>query len=462
MKTNSFEAKVARYIKEHSMLERGCSVVVGVSGGADSVCLFFMLIKLQKEYGLKLKVIHVMHGIRGSEACLDMEFTKSLCDEYGVPFKCVKKDVPSLASQMGMSVEEAGRYVRYKAFEEEETDRTAVAHNLNDLAETVLFNLFRGSSIQGLTGISPVNGKIIRPLLCVTREEIEEYLNEKGIKWCTDRTNADNTYSRNRIRNELLKEAVKINPSAIEHIARSAEELRLAEESLKIQTDSAFLRYAFEEEGRINIDINAKNELPQLILSRMVYKSLYTLSGRKKDITSKHVEDVVKLFNRQSGKSVDLIYGIRAKRDFGRIVILKKKTGEKTEFSQIGLSRLLEKGMISLEDGRIISAELIEGDFEEFTKVSYTDMLDYDKIDNDAVIRVRQKDDRISIKNGHKKVKELLTESKVPVEERDNILLLASNNDVYWIEGLRRGFDCRVTEETKTVLHISIKEIYGK
>ena len=440
------------------MLERGCSVTVGVSGGADSVCLFFMLIKLREEYGLKLKVIHVMHGIRGDEACRDMEFTKSLCSEYGVPFKCVEKDVPYIASQMGMSIEEAGRYARYKAFEDEKADKTAVAHNLNDLAETVLFNLFRGSSIQGLTGISPVNGKIIRPLLCVTREEIEDYLSGKGIKWRTDHTNSDNTYSRNRIRNELLREAVKINPSAIEHIARSAEELRLAEESLKIQTESAFLRYTFREEGRISIDIKAKDELPRLILGRMVYKALYSLSGRKKDLTSKHVEEITELFNRQSGKRVDLIYGIKAERDFDRIVILKKNTEEKKNISQIGLSRLLEKGTISLEDGRIVSAELIKGDFEEFTKVSYTDMLDYDKIDNGAVIRTRQKDDRISIKNGHKKIKELLMESKVSREKRDKILLLASDNDVYWAEGIRRGFDCRVTKETKRVLHINIKE----
>ena len=197
----SFEERTDNYIKENAMLKQGDSIAAGISGGADSVCLFFVLLRLKEKYGLKLKVIHVMHGIRGDEAERDKDFVKALCKRHNVPFFCKKADVPALAKDRGMSVEEAGRYVRYEAFEEAGCDVTAVAHNANDLAETVLFNLIRGSMVTGLCGIQPVNGRIIRPLLCVTREEIEEYLTLCDEKWINDSTNYDNEYSRNKIRN---------------------------------------------------------------------------------------------------------------------------------------------------------------------------------------------------------------------------------------------------------------------
>jgi len=440
------------------MLERGCSVTLGVSGGADSVCLFFVLLSLKEEYDLKPRVIHVMHGIREEEAERDMEFTAGLCREHGVDFKCIRKDVPKIASERGLSIEEAGRLVRYEAFEGEKTDRTAVAHNKNDLAETVLFNLLRGSGIRGICGISPVNGRIIRPLLCVTRTEIEEYLKGRGLSWCTDSTNSDNDYSRNRIRNVILKEAERINPRTVQHLAGAAAEAASVSDLLDREILKAFDDCCREEKEGISIDVIKAKKLHPCLFRGIIYEALCRLSGKKKDIGAVHVRDTAELFDRQSGKSCDLIYGLRAKRSFDRVLIEKKKAGEENVSFRISLQELLKKGEIRLVDGRILSAALIEGDDPEFTKVSHTYALDYDKIVIDSLIRVRQQGDRISIRGGHRKVKDLLIDKKIPVDARDELLMLAHESEVYWIENLRTGFSCSPGRDTKRILKIRVKE----
>ncbi len=462
MNQNSFEEKVTGYIKEQRMLEEGCSVTLGVSGGADSVCLFFMLLSLREVLKLDLGVIHVMHGIRGDEAERDMVFTKALCEEHGIRFKCVKEDVPKLASEKGLSVEEAGRLVRYEALKKEGTDRIAVAHNLGDLAETVLFNLIRGSDIKGLCGISPVNGKIIRPLLCVTRQEIEGYLESRGQKWCVDSTNTDTAYSRNRIRNVILSEAEKINPMAAGHIAKTAGNLSEAEDYLSSETKEAFREFGRREDDRVVIRSEAGKKLHPYILSRMIYEVLCSLSGRKKDISAAHVRDVKDLFFMQSGRSIDLIYGLKAKRNFDEIRIEKKNGTGQTEGSgsrenEISLRELIKKGTMASNDGRTLRAEVFNKDDRELTKVSNTNVLDYDKIESGTVIRVRREGDRISIRGGHKKVKDVLIERKIPEEKRNGVLLLAHESEVYWIEGIRIGFDAAVGSETERVLVLTVE-----
>ena len=446
------------------MLEKGCSVTLGVSGGADSVCLFFVLLSLKEEYDLKLGVVHVMHGIRKEEAERDMRFTADLCREYGVDFKCVRREVPEIAKKTGLSIEEAGRLVRYEAFEGEKTDRIAVAHNMNDLAETLVFNLIRGSGIKGICGISPVNGKIIRPLLCVQRANIEEYLKNRGLSWCTDTTNSDNDYSRNRIRNLILKEAERINPLTVDHLSKTAGEAALVTDFLDREILKAFEGCCREEDGRICIDVKAAKKLHPCLFKGMIYEALCRLSGRKKDIGAVHVEDTAELFDRQSGKSCDLIYGLRARKSFDEVVIEKKGKDKGTGMPEggtfgISLGDLLEAGSIRLKGGRILTASLTDASDPEFTKVSHTDALDYDKIDTGSLVRFRQRGDRISIRDGHRKVKDLLIERKIPVEKRDEILLLAHESEVYWIENLRTGALCLPGKDSKRILKISVKEV---
>ena len=201
------EEKVFSYIREHHMLKPGDRVVAGISGGADSVCLLFVLLEWAKVCPLELAVVHVNHGIR-KEAGEDAAYVKSLCEAHCLPFYLLEKDVRERAEQEKCSEEEAGRKTRYEAFEavakEIGADYIAVAHNSNDRSETMLFHLFRGSGIKGLGSIQPVRDNIIRPILCLERKEIEAYLEDRGITYCQDATNATDDYTRNRIRHHIL------------------------------------------------------------------------------------------------------------------------------------------------------------------------------------------------------------------------------------------------------------------
>lgn len=221
-------------MEEHRMLKAHDRVVVGVSGGADSVCLFLLLSEYAKRVPLSLAAVHVNHGIR-REAGEDARFVEELCREKGVPFFLEERNVREFALRHGYSEEDAGRRVRYDAFfrtaERLGGARIAVAHNSNDNAETMLFHLFRGSGLRGLGGIAPVRGDIIRPILCLERQEVEAYLRSVSAGWCLDLTNQGDDYRRNRIRHHILPYAEEaVTAGAVGHMGRTAELLRETEE----------------------------------------------------------------------------------------------------------------------------------------------------------------------------------------------------------------------------------------
>lgn len=201
--------KVLNFIKENNMLQNGDSVVLGVSGGADSICMLYVLKEISKFINLKLVVVHVHHHIRGKEADGDMEYVRKICDKEHIPYEIFHIDAKKEAIARGMSEEEAGRVCRYECFakvqEKYNANKISVAHNLNDNSETILFNLFRGTGIKGISGIPMQRDNIVRPLLCVSRKEIEKYLEENHISYRTDKTNFETEYSRNKLRLELFR-----------------------------------------------------------------------------------------------------------------------------------------------------------------------------------------------------------------------------------------------------------------
>ena len=224
--------KVFAYIREHHMLQAGDRVVVGVSGGADSACLLFLLLEWQKEVPTDIAVVHVDHGIR-AEAGEDARYVEQLCEERGIPFFLTRAEVRNRARMEKISEEEAGRRTRYEAFEKAAKEwgatKIAVAHNSNDRSETQLFHLFRGSGIRGLASILPVRDRIIRPLLCLERWEIEKFLQQRGIVYCKDATNEEDDYTRNRIRHHILPYAEEnIVKCCVAHMNQTAELLEFS------------------------------------------------------------------------------------------------------------------------------------------------------------------------------------------------------------------------------------------
>lgn len=352
--------RVENYITENEMIGHGDSVIIGLSGGADSVCLFLLLNKLKIALDFDLYAIHVNHGIRGESADRDEQFSKELCKKYNVPYKACSINIPQIVKETKQTEEEAGRNARYKIFQEYseilansgyKNVKIAVAHHINDQAETVLFNMIRGSGLKGISGMSPVNERllednksltIIRPLLCVNKLEILEYLNHENAVYCTDETNLDNDYSRNLIRNEIIPDLLKIQPKTAEHVSLMADDAREAVELVDSLVRELYEEAVVEETVSINTECNndeessissrmeycikidkIKNEKP-IIVRHLIIAVLKNMITTYKDITKTHIEDIYDLLNKGKGKYVMIPYGIVAQRE-KEVIRLKTK-----------------------------------------------------------------------------------------------------------------------------------------
>ena len=457
--------QVLEYIKRYDMIPRGSRVTAGLSGGADSVCLLFLLSGYRESLDFSLEAIHVEHGIRGEEALEDMEFCERLCDRLGIALKVVHVDVPEMAREKGLTLEEAGRIARYDIFDHAAADRIAVAHHGLDQAETVLFNLFRGSAVAGLGGMRPVRDKVIRPLLCLTREQIEAYLRERDIAYCTDSTNFDNDISRNRIRNEIIPLAEGINPGAVRHINESAEYIREVEAYIQREAGKRVSRYVTVTGGRVLLRLEGLEKEENIIKDYVIRECISLSAGKLKDITSRHVTAVRDLTGNISGKKISLPYNITVIRNFDRLEFLRDSAGSEmvaggeADPDKAGIA-VPEEGSLTLPDGseyffsfdNEVSPEKIREDHR------YTKWFDYDKIVGKPCLRRRRSGDRISIKKGSKKIKELFIEERIPSGERGNIYMLCDESEVIWIPGLRIGEKYKVSEKTKMIWKVERKD----
>ena len=327
---NQLVLKVKEYMQIHHMVDPGSKIVVGVSGGPDSVALFYILLELADRMKLSLAVVHINHGLRGKEADRDQAYVENICQKEHVPCHCFYIDLKDYAKKTGMSEEEAGRAYRYQCFEkvrkEESAQKIAVAHQQEDTCETVLMNLFRGTGIRGLAGIPAVRGTIIRPLLSTGRGEIEAYLEEKGIPWCTDATNLTEAYTRNKIRNRLLPYIEEqINPAAGRHIQEASGLLKDIADYVDRQAMEAFESCTFrDEDGLEHVDREQFIRLDPVIQREVLRRAIKETAGKLKDIEREHIEMLRHLMEKQVGRSCSLPYKIRAVRTYKGMVIQRE------------------------------------------------------------------------------------------------------------------------------------------
>ena len=489
--------RIYDYMIRNKMIEESGCIIAAVSGGADSMCLLEILRELRTKAGFQLRVLHVHHGLRES-AEGDLEYVAGYCEAAGIPFEAVRVDAAGNAAENGLSVEEAARHLRYEALkraaerwdrenspqscrgerqgsgnmpqscrrerwdsgntpnsdcaerqDKENTPRSgkmccriAVAHHLEDQAETVLFNLVRGSRLRGLRGMLPVNGRIIRPLLECSRGEIEEFLRERGIAWREDETNEDVRYARNLLRREVMPLLERINAGVAQHIAKAAEEAAETEEFLRIETGKAMKACReTQEDNSARAERDSKNianqqspiiisipillKEPPLIVRRVVYEAIAEAAGRKKDLRDVHVQDVLKLAQKNGNGRLDVFGGVQVEKVYDRLIFSatvepappfdRRWPMEASEYS----CRVFD----------------FDGNLEAVSRKQYTKWFDYDKIGAFPSFRTRREGDRITIDESgrSKSVARYMIDAKIPAELRGRIVLPAAGKEILWV-----------------------------
>lgn len=454
------------YVEQWKMLEQKDCVITGVSGGADSVCLLFVLLELQKKIGFQMIAVHVNHGLRGPEAEKDEKFVEQLCRKQGVCCVTFHENVELIAKNRKQSTEEAGRNVRREAFEQVLSEyhgtKIALAHHMNDNVETFLLNLTRGSGVRGLGGIRPMQGVYIRPLLCVTRDQIETYLAEKGQDFCVDQSNHTDDYTRNRIRNHVIPYLEdEVNTQTVAHIHEVMQQLRGLQSYVEDEVERFVANSVRKTGDGYELLDRFYEEVPSALRFLVLRKMLCLAAGQEKDLESTHVKILDELLKKQVGRRQDLPYGLEAVRTYQGISLGKKR----------GMQQIPEEVRISISPGEHLQFTWgkYRMDCRVFEKSQDTSMeheksntkrFDYDIMEKEISFRTRRPGDYFYLKNqgGTQKLKSYFVNAKVPQAERDQILLVALESHILWIVGHRVSGGCQIQENTKYILEIQIDE----
>lgn len=410
--------KVKQTVDRYSLIgENTKSIAVGFSGGADSVCLVDILSSLKDEYGIIVKAVHVNHNIRGEEAVRDELFVKRFCQQRGIELLCFSVDVPALAKERKISLEECGRQVRYECFKKAGTDAVAVAHTLSDSIETMLFNLARGTGTKGLGGISPIREpNIIRPLIACTRKEIEEYCLINKLDYVTDSTNLSDDYTRNHIRHNIVPAFEKINSDFEASFYRAMCSVR--EDDAFIEKSAAELLDASRADKGYSMSVLSVAD--GAVIKRCLLELLKDKMNKPPE--AKHIEACFSLLKNGKGKielSKDLY--VCAENDIITFCVKEKEISPWRTHFENGVAKT-PYGEFSLTEG--------DGGF----KFSF----DGDKISDTLFVSSRLEGDCFTFKSRGvtKSLKKLFNEKKIPVEERNKLAVLHDGKNVVWIENI--------------------------
>lgn len=454
------EEKVYKTIKTHNLINEKENIVLGLSGGPDSMALLYVLMEIKKKINFKIYAAHVNHGVRGKEADEDEFFVKQTCETLNIPLYIKRVDMNKYAKENRLSSEEAGRKIRYDFFREILDKigggKIAVAHNKNDQSETVLFRFIRGAGIDGLVGMKYKNGDIIRPLLDIDRGEIEKYCFVKNIKTRIDKTNFETLYGRNKIRLELIPYIEKnLNNNIIDTLFRNAKILSYDKEFLDEYSKESYEK-VLESKTDNNVVLSKKGfkKLHPAIKARVIRISVERLLGDIKDLEKKHIDDVMNLFEKgNTGKEISINKGILAQVSYEKLIIKKnkKENGISNFQYRLKINEITFINELSTKvKCKVLSREEVNISFND----RFIKFFDYDKIKSELYLRNRRKGDRIVPigMNSSKKLKDFFIDKKIPRDERDKIPLLVDGNNIVWIIGYRVSEKYKITEHTKNVL----------
>lgn len=437
--------KFMNSIKEHNMIAPGDAIVVAVSGGPDSIAMMHLLISIKEEFNLKLYGVHLDHMTRDGQSTKDASFVRTFFKEYNVEGYFYKKDIKKYAKNENISFEEAGRLERYRLFDEVmnkvNANKIALGQNLNDQGETLLFRLFRGTGLDGLTGIDyKRDGYIIRPILDLTRDEIETYCENEDLITRLDHTNLERIYSRNRIRLDIIPYIKEHFNNKIEEALWRTSKLLTEDQMLIEQVVEEYINKNISfENGKYSFNIKTFNKEIKGLKSRVIREIFRLLKGDLEGVSYKNIESILSMIEKgKTGKKKEF-YNIKCLINYNRVSFYNKGF-EKSE-----------------ESDRKLVLEVID----DLKKIKFTAnpleiYVDYDKIQGEIFIRYREPGDRFKPlgMRGRKKIKDYFIDEKIDLEKRDSIPLVCDEENIIWVVGYRMSEDFKITNKTQKVLHI--------
>jgi tRNA(Ile)-lysidine synthase len=452
---HSLEETVRRTIREGCLIEAGETVLVGVSGGVDSSTLLFLLHKFRTQLSFNLAVAHVNHMLRGKESDRDEVFVREVAANLGLPFHGTRADVKGYAHTHGMSVQHAGRDLRYRHFsdvcEQNGYQKIAVAHHRDDQVETFLLRIIKGTGIHGLSSIPMKRDRIIRPLLLVYRPEIETYAQHCSIPFVQDSSNAKDGYERNFLRNRILPLMAELNPAFREKVLSLLRDLTAINDLFDEQAAQFLENIAHAENDEVVIGTEKLKELHPEVRFRVISRLLSRLEPRFIPLREHMLLVEKSLFSGRPNNRVTLPYGIRVKRVYGDLVVTRKEP------------RIVSHEVFEIGEGEnelpalgctltLSSTDEHPSDFPKSTRIAFFDAAGVSRL---TVRTFREGDRFVPLGMAQSvKLKDYFMSRKIPRERRRDIPLLLSRDDIIWVVGDRIDDRYKITDKTTRFLKV--------
>ena len=457
--TKTVEQKTLKFIDGNNIFEKNEKVLIALSGGADSVFLLAFLLKFKRRLGIELSAFHLNHKLRGKAADQEEKFCADLCKKNKIEFHSVSRNIKTIARKKKISIEEAGREIRYsellKTAEKYKADKIATAHNASDNVETILLNFIKGTGIKGLTGIPVKRENIIRPILCLNSDEIRKYLDANNISYKVDKSNLDNDYERNFLRNKIIpKLKQRLNPRVEEKISNTAAILKDVSSFIEKQINQ-LTSNAVRFDGEM-LEINLKKVSKIDFSVRSIFFKSVVEENFNIELESENIRALSDLIDSQTGSMIQLKEKVVALRERDLLVISRH-----SKQSNQRVSRKIKIGQKIEIDGQLISIEKINKKNVKFNDNKSVEFISGDLVKNIFEIRkwkVGDKFQPIGMK-GTKNISDFLSDEKVSSKSKKGNLVLTNSGKIVWILGLRIDDRFKVTPSTKKILKLTFNQI---
>lgn len=455
MKISSFnktiEQKVIKFIKDFNLIIVGDRILIALSGGSDSVFLIHFLLKYKKKYNIDLAAFHLNHKLR-QESSLDQKFSEEICSKFNVPFFTANRNVKTFASKNKLSIEEAGRILRYQSLnkiaEKNNYTKIATAHNLNDNSETILLNLIKGKGLRAISGIPIKSDNIIRPIMCLTKSEIEDYLNLNKIPFIEDKSNFEPNYERNYLRLKIVPEIKSLYQDFEKTIFQTSKIFYDYFEFTDKVINEKIQKFVNFNNGDIELKLNIFRKENNFIKSEVIRAIL--IHKLKIEPTFKKIQEILNLINYQVGRKIFISDNYEVVKENNALIFAKKKNKVKINIKvKIGHQHKIKNKIITIT----------KADKIEFSNNHNIEFIDADKIVGELTIRSWEVGDKfipLGMK-GSKKISDFLTDLKIPSSKRNEILILKDDIKVVNVLGYRLDERIKISKKSKNFLKIEIK-----